>query len=55
VEEDDDFIDPGGGADKEKAALQLGAEDRATLNCMVNKANKGAKKTLEERRSNVVW
>jgi hypothetical protein len=55
VEEDDDFIGPGGGADKAKAALQLGAEDRAALNCMVNKANEGAKETLEERRSNIVW
>ncbi len=30
-------------------------EDGAASNCMVNKANKGAKETTDERRSNVVW
>jgi hypothetical protein len=44
MEEDGNFVGPGGGADKAMAALpQPGAEDRAASNCMVNKANKGPK------------
>jgi hypothetical protein len=56
MEKDGNFIGPGGGADKAMAALpRPSAEDGATSNCSVNKANKGPKKSTEERRSNIVW
>jgi hypothetical protein len=56
MEEDGNFIGPGGGADKATAAPpRPSAEDGATSNCRVNKANEGPKEPMEERRSNVVW
>ena len=53
-EEDDDFVGPGGGADKVTAALRPSA-DGTTSNRMVDKATEGAKEKAEERRSGVVW
>ncbi len=56
MEEDSNFVGPGGGADKATAApSRPGAEDGAASNRMVNKANKGPRELMEERRSNVIW
>ena len=53
-EEKDDFVNPGGGADKATTAPRPGA-DGTTSNRTVDKADKGAKEKMEERRSGVVW
>ncbi len=56
MEEDGDFVGPGGGADKATAALpRPSAEDGATWNRTVDKANEGPKELTEERRSDVIW
>ncbi len=56
MEEDNNFVGLGGvGADKVMAAPQPSMEDRAASNCMVDKANKGAKKMTEEKRRDAVW
>ncbi len=55
VEEDNNFVGLGEGADKAAAALRPSAEDRAASNCSVDEANEGKKEMAEERRSNVVW
>ncbi len=55
MEEDSDFVGPGGGADEATAALpRPGTEDGAAFNRTVDKANKGSKESTEVRRSNVV-
>ncbi len=44
MEEEGNFVGPGGGAAKAMVALpRLGAEDGAASNCMVEKANEGPK------------
>jgi hypothetical protein len=56
MEEDGNFVGPGGGADKATVALlRPGAEDGAASNCMINKAKEGPKESTEERRSDIVW
>jgi len=53
-EEDNDFVSPGGGADKATAAPRPGTDGTAS-NSTVNKADESAKEKTEERRSGIVW
>ncbi len=55
MEEDNNYVGLGGGADKVAAALQPGVEEGATSNCMADEAKEGAKEVTEEWRSDVIW